>query len=131
MKSLSIRFQIGRYGEVFRRLTFFLAFAIVVGAIGFVVAKSASADTRQLPGSRFRIGEKLTYSVSFGKFDNAAYAETSVGSRGKISGKDAVELQSKVKTLQVVSAAFVLFDESRTVYAAPDTGLPLYIQRSV
>ena len=75
----------------------------------------------------FRVGEKLTYTVSFGKFSNAGYAETNVVSRGKISGKDAIEIRSKAKTVDLVSAAFFMFDESRTVYAAPDTGLPLYI----
>ena len=75
----------------------------------------------------FRIGEKLAYSVSYGKFPDAAYAETHVVSRGKIAGKDAIEIRSKVKTLEMVAAAFFMFDESRTVYAAPDSGLPLYV----
>jgi hypothetical protein len=77
--------------------------------------------------SIFRIGEKLTYTISFGKLPNAGYAETHVVSRGKISGKDAVEIRSKVKTIDLFSAAFFRFDESRTTFAAPDTGLPLYI----
>ena len=77
--------------------------------------------------SIFRIGEKLTYSISYGKIPNAGYAETHVISRGKLSGKDAVEIRAKVKTVDLVSAAFLLFDESRTVFAAPDTGLPLYV----
>jgi hypothetical protein len=77
--------------------------------------------------SIFRVGEKLSYSVSFGKFANAAHAETHVVSRGKLSGRDAVEIRGRVKTLEMVSAAFFMVDESRSVYAAPDTGLPLYI----
>jgi hypothetical protein len=85
-----------------------------------------SATPIQQP-SIFRIGEKLSYSVSFGKFANAAFAETFVASRGTLSGRDAVEIRSRVKTLEMVSAAFFLVDESRTVYASPDTGLPLYI----
>jgi hypothetical protein len=77
----------------------------------------------------FRIGEKLTYNVSFDKFVNAAYIETSVASQGKISGQDAVELRSRVKTLGFVSAAFYQFDEDRVVFASPFTGLPLYVSR--
>jgi len=80
------------------------------------------------PG-RFRIGEKLTYNISFDKFNNAAYIETSVVSRGKLSGQDAVELRSRVKTLGFVSAAFYQFDEDRTVYASPFSGLPIYVSR--
>src|SRR5580765_5258140 len=78
--------------------------------------------------SAFRVGEKLSYTISFGKFQNAGYAELDVVSSGKVSGHDAVELRSKIKTLDIVSAAFYLFDESRTVYAAPDTGLPIYVK---
>src|SRR5437899_2963144 len=96
-----------------------------------IFAQSAIGAASRTAPSHFRIGEKLTYSVSFGKFDNAGYAEMYVVSRGKIAGKDAVELRSKIKTLEFVSAAFFLFDESRVVYASPETGLPLYIDRSV
>jgi hypothetical protein len=77
-----------------------------------------------------RIGEKLTYTLSFGKISNAGYAETHVVSRGKMSGKDAVEIRGRVKTVDLVSAAFLLLDETRTVFAAPDTGLPLYLTTS-
>src|SRR5687768_17611046 len=80
-------------------------------------------STQDTP-SIFRLGEKLSYNVSFGKFANAAYAETFVASRGKLSGRDAVELRGRVKTLEMVSAAFFMVDETRSVYAAPDTGLP-------
>jgi hypothetical protein len=69
--------------------------------------------------------------VSFGgRFANAAYFETSVISGGKLSGRDAVELRSKIKTLEMVSAAFVQLDETRIVYASPDTGLPIYIVKT-
>jgi hypothetical protein len=89
---------------------------------------SVSAGTPQPPSS-FRVGEKLTYSVSFGKFTNAAYIETNVVSRGKLSGQDAVELHSRVKTLGFVSAAFYQFDEDRNVFASPYSGLPIYVSR--
>lgn len=96
-------------------------FACSLAAQVVVVGPVASVQ------SRFRIGEKLTYNVSFGKFTNAAYVEMSVVSRGLLSGREAVELRSRLKTLGVVGAAFFQYDESRTVFAAPDTGLPLYV----
>ena len=77
----------------------------------------------------FRVGERLTYSVAFEKFSNVAYAELQTVSRGKIGDVDAVELRSKVKTLEFVSAAFYLVDESRTIFASPDSGIPLYVSR--
>jgi hypothetical protein len=82
------------------------------------------------PPGLFRIGEKLTYNVSFERFNNAGYAEIAVVSRGKLGDREAVELQSKFRTNELVSAAFYLFDESRTTFAAAESGFPLYIRKS-
>lgn len=78
------------------------------------------------PTNGFRIGERLTYNVSMGRFNNAAYAELYTVSRGRLGDKDAIELRSKFKTLELASAAFYLIDETRTTFAAPSTGHPLY-----
>ena len=102
------------------------AIGLLAAGIGSRTSSAQNSVLVQAPSS-IRIGEKLTYSVSFGRFQNAGYAETNVVSRGKISGKEAIEIRSKVKTLELVSAAFFMFDESRTVYASPDTLLPLYL----
>lgn len=100
-----------------------LPFAVVT-AQDFVKAPAA------LPPTLFRINERITYNVSFGRRANAAYAEIYAVSRGKIGERDAVELRSKIKTLDLTSAAFYLLDESRTTFAAADTGLPLYVVRT-
>ncbi|MCW5958996.1 MAG: DUF3108 domain-containing protein [Pyrinomonadaceae bacterium] len=84
-----------------------------------------------LPATPFRTGEKITYNVTFGKFKNAAYAETHVVSRGKLGDRDAVELRSKIKTTNVVSAAFYYIDESRTTFASAQNGFPLYVRKTV
>lgn len=88
--------------------------------------------TAQGPASdgAFRVGERLTYTVGFEKFSNVAYAELHTVSRGKIGDLDAVEVRARVKTLEFLSAAFYLVDESRTIFAAPDSGTPLYITRT-
>lgn len=109
-------------GSVFARLS------IVILLLGANLYGQDSAVAPQ--PSRFRVGEKLSYNISFGKFSNAGYAETHVVSRGKLTGKDAVEIRAKVKTYEMVSAAFFQLDESRTVFAAPDTGLPLHVTTS-
>lgn len=93
-----------------------------------VVVFTAAASHGQL-APQFRNGEKLTYQISFDRFSNVGYAELHVASTGKLSGRDAIELRAKVKTLDFVSAAFFLVDHSRTVYISPDTGLPLYISK--
>lgn len=93
-----------------------------------LVSQRGHAQNALAPSSAIRIGEKLSYTVSFGRFPNAGYVETNVVSRGKLSGKEAIEIRSKMKTVDLVSAAFFLLDESRVIYIAPDSGLPLYIR---
>ena len=78
-----------------------------------------------------RVGEKLSYSVSFEKFTNVGYFETAVVSQGKLGGKDVVEIRVRAKTYEFVSAAFSLLDEERTVFAAPDSLLPVFITRTL
>ncbi len=99
----------------------------------FVILQNASAQNQikvqTLPPTPFRVGERLTYNVSFEKYNNAAYAEIYAVSRGKLGDKDAVELRSKIKTSDFVSAAFYLLDESRTTYASAENGLPLYVKK--
>jgi hypothetical protein len=82
-------------------------------------------DAQKNPASPYRVGERLSYNLSLGKFTDAGYAEIYVVSRGKLSGKDAVELQAKFKTANLVSA-FYLVDETRLTYASTETNLPLY-----
>ncbi len=118
--------KIGNYNLFIGRKKIFAALA----AVCYVIFCSNSAAAQEA-SSRFRVGEKLSYNVSFGKFSNAAYAEMSVVSRGKLDGHEVVELKSRLKMLGIVSAAFFQFDEDRTVFAAPDTGLPLYVSKVV
>jgi Protein of unknown function (DUF3108) len=87
-------------------------------------------QTENLVPTHFKVGEKLTYNISFGKFKNAVYAETYVASRGKLGEKDAIEVRSKIKTNAFVSAAFYLVDESRTTFVSALTGFPLYVRKT-
>lgn len=103
---------------------FFLFFtAIVVGIFHLNPTRAQTVET-----GAFRNGEKLTYNVSFGKFENVAYAELYVASKGTIDGKGAVELQGRVKSLDLFSAVFYLLDHNRTVYVSEQTGFPLYVR---
>jgi hypothetical protein len=121
-------------GGIAARLFFvslFLAFSVFAIFQNFEIASAQSpVKVQTFSPTPFRIGERLTYNVSFEKFNNAAYAEIYAVSRGKLGEKDAVELRSKIKTNELVSAAFYLLDESRTTYAASDSGLPLYVRKT-
>jgi hypothetical protein len=78
---------------------------------------------------RFYIGEKLTYKVDFNKFRDVGYGEIYVVSRGKLEGMEAVEIRSIFKTTGIAQAIYPV-DETRTIFAANETGLPLYIKKS-
>ncbi len=93
-----------------------------------ITAAQNQTKVQTLSATTFRVGERLTYNISFENINNAAYAEIYAVSRGKLGEKDAVELRSKIKTSEIVSA-FYLVDESRTTYAASDSGLPLYVRK--
>ena len=117
--------------SVYRRLMFSAAAisicVVVLCGPAFAQFNKGAAVVPQ--SATYRIGEKLTYNVAFGRFTNAAYMETNVVSRGKLSGQDAVELRSRIKTLGIVNATFYPVDEDRSVFVSPFTGLPLYVSR--
>ncbi len=105
---------------------FFTLIAIVAG----FTFSAELIRGQETPGTeRFRVGEKLTYTISIGNAQNAAFAETLVSSDGTLGGVPAVDLQFRFKTLNFASAAFFLVDEEYTTFAAKDSGLPLYIKR--
>ena len=83
------------------------------------------AQAQTSPSGRFKVGERLTYNVSFANFQNAAFAETYVISDGKYGERDAIYLQGKLRTTDFVKAAFFSIDETRQILVAPDSGLPL------
>jgi hypothetical protein len=97
----------------------------------FAVVALPSILFGQISGSRpsVRIGEKITYDVSIEHFDNAAFAETYVVSSGKVGDREAIEMRTRLKTLNLASAAFFLVDEATTTYMSPLTGLPIYSRR--
>jgi hypothetical protein len=83
----------------------------------------------QISPSGIRIGERLTYNMSFERYENIGYAETYAVSRGKLGDADAVELHSKFKTTGMFSAAFFQYDESRTTFVGFESGAPLLVRR--
>lgn len=94
----------------------------------FIFAQNPPAAKTGSSGP-FNIGERLTYNISFSNFNTAAYAETYVVSQGKYGTRDAVYLQGKFKTTDLVSAAFFSVDETRQTLVASDTGMPLLCKR--
>ena len=109
---------------------FFAVIVFFVFAMSLWERVSAQNTVKAQTASNFRIGERLTYNFSFEKFDNVAYAEIYAVSQGKLGERNAVELRSKFKTVDLLSAAFYLLDETRTTFASSENGLPLYIRNT-
>ncbi len=104
------------------------AFAAMVLICSAAFISTPIADGQTVGGNStgYRIGERLTYAVSMGRIPDAAYAEISTVSRGRIGDKDAIELRAKFKTLDLASATKFLVDESRITFVSTVTGFPLH-----
>jgi hypothetical protein len=78
----------------------------------------------------FRVGERITYAISFDNYPTAGTAEIQVISRGRLGTKDAVELSGRFRTQDLFSAAILLVDETATTIVAADSGMPLFVKRT-
>jgi hypothetical protein len=110
------------------RKIFFTFTIFIVFCCQFAFAQTLPQPAASSAG-RFPIGERLTYNVSFANYPNAAYAETYVASEGKYGTRDAVYLQGKLITTELVNAVFFSIDETRQTLVAADTGMPLYCKK--
>lgn len=134
MDKLKIRSSNLKRKSALTRANLCFLLVLIFGCLGFIVPffQDVSAQNtivvQTLPPTNFRVGERLTYNFSLEKFNNVAYAETYVVSRGKLGDRDAVELRAKFTTVDMVSA-FYPVDETRTTFVSPQTGLPLYVRK--
>ena len=74
--------------------------------------------------SPYRVGERLTYNVSFANFPSAAHVEVEVMSRGMHFGREAIQLRAHVETTGVINVALFAINTDYMTYVDPATGLP-------
>jgi len=74
--------------------------------------------------SPYRVGERLTYNVSYSNFPSAAHVEVEVVSRGNFFGRDAIQLRAHVETTGVINVALFAINTDYVSYVDPNTGLP-------
>ncbi|HEU5460050.1 MAG TPA: DUF3108 domain-containing protein [Pyrinomonadaceae bacterium] len=74
--------------------------------------------------SPYRVGERLTYNVSFSNFPSAAHVEMEVVSRGTHYGRDSIQLRAHVETTGVVNVALYAINTDYLTYVDTETGLP-------
>ena len=107
--------------------------AIILTALSLPVIGQRKNDPATLPFSDapYRVGERLTYNVSFANFVTAGHVELSVVARGSFMGRDSLQLRAHVETTGVVYAALYALDDDYISYVDPGTGLPFHGQHIV
>lgn len=106
-----------------------LALSITIVIVTAVALRGQETARPQILPSGIHIGERLTYNISFQRYDNVGYAEICAVSRGRLGDADAIELRMKIKTSGLLSAAFFQIDQSRTTYASVESGTPVMVRR--
>jgi hypothetical protein len=77
----------------------------------------------------YRVGEHLTYNVSFSNFINAAHVEIFVVGRGQFFNRDALQLRAHVETTEVVGVALFALNNDYITYVDPASGIPFRTQQ--
>lgn len=106
-----------------------VALCLCAGARG----QQGRVDTSNAPLSQapYRVGEHLTYTVSFSNFPTAAHVEMLVAGRSQLNGREGVELRAHVETIGVVAAALYSLNNTYTTFVDSSTGLPYRAQQSI
>jgi len=107
--------------------------ALVLGA--FVLPSSAQNTSGVVsqpfsPGP-YRVGERLTFNVSFSNFISAAHVELLVAARGTFLGREGIQLKGHVETTGIVNAALFAINNDYITYVDSATGLPFHAQQIV
>jgi Protein of unknown function (DUF3108) len=91
----------------------------------------AQRKSEPLPFSSepYKVGERLTYDISFSNFISVAHVELQVGARGIYAGRQGIQLRAHVETTGVVNAALFAINNDYVSYVDPETGLPFRTQQ--
>lgn len=79
----------------------------------------------------YRVGEKLTYHVSFSNFADAGHVELLVADAGTYFNQPSVVLQAHLETSGVVSAALLSLNQDFYSYITPENGQPFRTQQVI
>jgi hypothetical protein len=79
----------------------------------------------------YRVGERLTYNVSFSNFVSAAHIELLVAGRGNFFDRDAIQLKGHIETTGMVNAALFAVNNDYITYIDPASGMPFRGQQTL
>jgi hypothetical protein len=106
--------------------------ALTLFALSLLLAAPAPAQqtaaAASSPSPRLAVGEKLTYTVSYSNFADAAHVEFYVAGRGSYFNREGVELRAHVATVGAVHAALLALDNYYFTFVDPQTGAPYRAQ---
>lgn len=81
--------------------------------------------------SPYRVGERLTYNISFSNFISAAHVELFVAGRGNFFGREGLQIRAHVETTGIVNVALYAINNDYITYIDPASGLPFRTQQVV
>jgi len=110
-----------------------LSLPILVLAFSFPVLAQDGNGAARFPFSQapYKVGEHLTYDVSFSNFLSVAHVDIQVVSHAPFAGRDALELRAHAQTTGVVNVALFSINNDYTTYVDPETGLPFHSQQVI
>ena len=106
---------------------------LVLGAFFLPLKAQQTDDTTSQPFSPapYRVGERLTYNVSFSNFISAAHVELLVSARGTFFGREGVQLKGHVETSGVINAALFAINNEYITYVDAATGWPYHGEQTI
>jgi hypothetical protein len=106
--------------------------ALVLGSFALPVSAQSATDVVSQPFSPapYKVGERLTFNVSFSNFISAAHVEILVAARGTFFGREGIQLKGHIETTGVVNAALFPINDDYITYVDPETGLPYRAQQT-
>jgi Protein of unknown function (DUF3108) len=106
--------------------------ALLISLIGTLHAQQKSeASQSPFNTAAYRVGERLTYNVSFSQFVSAAHVECLVAGRGTFFNREGIQLRAHAETSGVVNVAVFAINNDYATYVDPATGLPFRAQQVV
>jgi Protein of unknown function (DUF3108) len=107
-------------------------FALIVFLTSAVTAQTKNdAGPLSFNPAVYRLGERLTYNVSYSQFVSAAHIEMVVAGRGIFFEREGIQLKAHVETTGVVNVALLSLNNDYTTYVFAENGLPYRSQQVV
>jgi hypothetical protein len=124
------------HSKVHRKLKFSLKIAQLTAllvSLTCTVNAQQKSEASQSPfnAAAYRVGERLTYNVSFSQFVSAAHVELFVAGRGTFFDREGIQLRAHAETSGVVNVAVFAINNDYTTFVDPATGLPFRTQQVV